>query len=757
MKNSRMKTISKVMIFVMIFSMNMAITPGMGLAVRRLTSAKDILSRTQASGTGFNVAGYTESTQEITDNFVIDNLDNNVICTDFQGGTVTAVCNGPNDVRVDLITHGGAIENRHYTGKELAAIIATALAAADGDIDDSYTVIYSESADTFSIRADGGNTLNPYIGWSTYTGADNANKMLGYTADDPAIRNSVATSDVAVAFYVDADINNRFFISVDQKTAVPVTIGEGTYTANTLVTEMDTRIDAASTKFVTVSYANDKFRITSNDRGAQSSIVITEGINDFLRTVRLVGDVPVDGTNVAGIISADHTISFVLAANVAAADTIVVTFPTGFGLTGINHEDIDMSGSIIGEVILGATASLTTWGATVSGQVLTFTSGTGTLTSGETITIEIGRHATAGFIGTRQISNPTTVGLYEITIETRTGLTVNQDAKIAVYIVSDDSVVVKATVDPILSFAIQGGTELDIGTLEPNAYHKLGGARSAHGTITLTNVIIDGVLDAETVTVNGNRYEFSDDGVITGTSKAMVMIVDNRNNYLSAAQVAANLYRAINNYDGALVRANIDARTNTLVNVVATGSGTIGNSYTLAETVTNPNFTVSGANFTGGAAGYNNRATSVDYAGGSDVGNGQTGNNLVISTNSVGGYVISIQNTDSNGVNNNSDGLTNGTVEIKEWTTGTYGYGILASAQSARYGNGTSNIIASAFQGDGTGDLPEAMSITAATLASYSGTVANDNIGVEYNVRIDASQAAGQYTDIITYICTTTY
>ncbi|MBU1421131.1 hypothetical protein KJ978_01470, partial [Patescibacteria group bacterium] len=88
---------------------------------------------------------------------------------------------------------------------------------------------------------------------------------------------------------------------------------------------------------------------------------------------------------------------------------------------------------------------------------------------------------------------------------------------------------------------------------------------------------------------------------------------------------------------------------------------------------------------------------------------------------------------------------------------GTYGYGILASAQSARYGNGTAGIIADLYEGDGSGDLPEAMSTTAITLATYAGTTANDNIAVEYNIRISASQAAGQYTDTVTYIATATY
>lgn len=521
-------------------------------------------------------------------------------------------------------------------------------------------------------------------------------------------------------------------------------------TTTGIVSLMDAAIDAASTDNVTVSYASDKFKITSDLTGANSSIVVTEGTNDFLRSVRLVGDVPVDGAESGGLTAANHTIVFTLADAVAAADTIDITFPSGFDLTGINFEDVDMSGSTAGEITLAAAASGATWGAAVSGQVLTLTSGTGTLTA-ETITIEIGRHATAGVTGTEQIANPTTVGLYEITIEQKTSTTVDQDVKIAVYIVSDDSVVIQATVDPILSFAIQGGNLLDFGTLEPNAYHKLGGARTGYGTITLTSVAIDAVLDTNTVTVRGIVYEFTDDGVASG-SNVPVMIVDNENNYLTTAQVTANLYRAINNTDGDLVRANIDYTTNTVVHVVGTASGVQAGSYAITEAVTDADFAVT--DFAGDNNGYNNKSTSVDYAAGEDVVNGQTGNNLVISTNSAGGYAITVENTDDG---TEASGLTNGTSNIDSWGAGTYGYGILASAQSARYGNGTAGIIADLYEGDGSGDLPEAMSTTAITLATYAGTTANDNIAVEYNIRISASQAAGQYTDTVTYIATATY
>ena len=49
------------------------------------------------------------------------------------------------------------------------------------------------------------------------------------------------------------------------------------------------------------------------------------------------------------------------------------------------------------------------------------------------------------------------------------------------------------------------------------------------------------------------------------------------------------------------------------------------------------------------------------------------------------------------------------------------------------------------------------MSSTAATLASYAGTAAGDNVAIEYNLRIPPDQAAGLYTDTVTYILTSTF
>ena len=761
------KLISKIsLVLLLAMSLNLAMVPSIGAA--RLTAAKDTMTRIQISGLGTATptAGYTQSTASVTDGFVIANTLNDVICMDTDGTpSFLADCTGAGNVKVDLITNGGLISEVVYTGDEIAAAIKTGLEAMDGDADDVYTVTYNEGTDKFKIRGDGANTLNPALGWASYTGTDSAAATLGYTVDDTAIRDGDKDSDIAVAFIVLNDVNDKFTIQIDGEngaTTIDVTTGESQYTAGAVETDAGTMVAAladaieADANFVdadvVVTYASNKFKITSGTTGGNSTIkVVEDSTDDFLKTVKLVGDSPVDGAAAAGVVVADHIIVFTTTGAVANGGKVVITFPSGFDLTNIIEDDVDVVGSVAGELTTAPDCTGTEKaGVSKAAQVMTIllcAGDGGAFGAGETVTVEIGRNATASGTGSNQIANPTTVGLYQIHVETYDATpTIIDDTYIGVYIIPDDSVLITATVDPVLALVLHGGTVLDFGTLEPNAFHKLGGARNAYGYIDLTNVgtYADGGNEGKTITVRGIIYELSDDGVIAATSHAKVDIVDNENNYLTKEQVASNLYRAINNYDGSLVRANVAAGDTDKVYVMATQIGTAGNAYTLATN--DADVTVSDTTFTDGYNGYNNNSNTLVYAAGVDVGNGATGTNLVVSTNAVSGYVLTIQNSAAD--------LTNGTETIPDWT-GQYGWGIYSTAQSARYGDATANIIAAGYRSSAS--VPGTMSSTAATLASYSGTAAGDNVAIEYNLRIPPDQAAGLYTDTVTYILTSTF
>ncbi|MFH1773007.1 MAG: hypothetical protein ABH818_01450, partial [Patescibacteria group bacterium] len=620
---------------------------------------------------------------------------------------------------------------------------------------DGYTVTYNETTDLFSVRANGGNTLNPTIAWLTYTGSDSAAATLGYTANDTAIRDTTATSDTAVAFNVRTGDNDGFGIVVNGNPtsgSTSVTVTSGVYTGSALASQLQTNINSATPVYdVTVSYSNNKFKISSTVTGTNSTIKVIEGTYNFLSSVKMNNDDPIQGVQAPGLAISNHTIQFTTSVEIPAGGNIHLTFDSGFGLSSANYQDMDLTDDGT-DLSLATTASGSTWGASVSSQEITFTSATGVIAANSVVIIEIGTNATYDATGVGQISNPSSSGVKEILIEARNSSnTVLGDVNIGVYIMPTNSIALRAAVDSTLSFGIQIGVVLDFGSLTPNAYHKLGGPQPAYGYINLTSITVSNAINEQTVRVRGIDYEMSDDGTINAGSEAKVSIVDGSNNYITAAQVAEDLYKAINNYDGDFMQAKTSVLSNTIVYVVASRVGTTGNSYDLSTTVTGA--TVSGSDFIDGFGGYNNISSSVGYNSGTDVGNSQTGTNIFISTNTDNGYVITVENTDTNGANNNSDGLSNGTSEITEWTTSsTYGYGILASARSTVYGDGTAYIIEPLFRS--TGNVPKGLNTTPVTIASYSSQTAGDNIAIEYNVRIDANQEQGAYEDTVIYIST---
>jgi hypothetical protein len=145
----------------------------------------------------------------------------------------------------------------------------------------------------------------------------------------------------------------------------------------------------------------------------------------------------------------NHTFTFNTPNGVAGGGTIVLTFPAGFaGISSLDFGDIDLSVNS-SDVGLAAAPSGATWGVTTSATSITLTSGTGSIASSATVTIEVGTHATFGVTGDEQITNPG-VGSYEIDLTVGT-LDVGSTR---VAIVSP--VEVTASVDTILEFAVAG-------------------------------------------------------------------------------------------------------------------------------------------------------------------------------------------------------------------------------------------------------------------------------------------------------------
>ena len=126
-------------------------------------------------------------------------------------------------------------------------------------------------------------------------------------------------------------------------------------------------------------------------------------------------------------VGSDHTIQYITPTGVGTLGIrMEITFPSGYSLTGVDDTDIDMviggsSGTCSSwgsDLTIAASAGVSTWGASVSGQMLALTSpnsGSGYIPAGYCVQIEIGQNATGGVSNTR-ITNPSTPGTYSISI-----------------------------------------------------------------------------------------------------------------------------------------------------------------------------------------------------------------------------------------------------------------------------------------------------------------------------------------------------
>jgi hypothetical protein len=259
-------------------------------------------------------------------------------------------------------------------------------------------------------------------------------------------------------------------------------------------------------------------------------------------------------------------------------------------------------------------------------------------------------------------------------------------------------------------------------------------------------------VEDESIGVHSQTYTFKDTEDEANAQSYYVLIGNDFDD------TAENLYRAVNNTDGDNVRAGLDNGDVSQVWFVASTAGTTGDAYTMTESIA-ASVTLTGdgtpvTNFANGQAGSNYRDSNLGFGevDGTDMGNESQGTNLVISTNGTGGYVITVQD--------NTDGLynTGASWGIPNWL-GQYGFGLWAKARNAKYGEcdpAADEIIADAYDVDAGGD-PGTLSDSAATLASYSGPTSKDHISIEYVVRIDADYPAGNYSDTLTYIATSTF
>lgn len=261
---------------------------------------------------GYTMPGFTESSRQNDSAFV------------FQGGVNgndrILVTDGANAGTISIITNGGAVANTVYSGAETAVFIEAALEASGGaGPPPDYVVTYDAVTDRFSILNSIGGGQASTISW--LAAGTTAEQTLGFTANDVIADGSSENSDNSVAFNIITGQNDTLDVIVDgnpinSASPVSVIIGPGSYTGDSLATELESKINAAlatAGESVTVDVTFDDvsgiMRIASATLGDTSSIrlnsALSIGTNDLIG-----GSLNID----------DDTINFGMGLQVATPD-----------------------------------------------------------------------------------------------------------------------------------------------------------------------------------------------------------------------------------------------------------------------------------------------------------------------------------------------------------------------------------------------------------------------------------------------------
>ncbi len=169
--------------------------------------------------------------------------------------------------------------------------------------------------------------------------------------------------------------------------------------------------------------------------------------------------------------AANQEIKFVTPTGVASGGSISVTWSADFTMNSIDFQDVDFatgstnnctSATFTEQTLVASGASSSQWNAALSSQTFTLTSGgaSATVTADRCVRIRVGTNATSGATGNTQITNGAADDDDTVVI----GGTFGDSGTSAVDIITDDQVVVTATVQPTLTFAISDNT-IEFGNL----------------------------------------------------------------------------------------------------------------------------------------------------------------------------------------------------------------------------------------------------------------------------------------------------
>lgn len=200
---------------------------------------------------------------------------------------------------------------------------------------------------------------------------------------------------------------------------------------------------------------------------------------------------------------ADHEIFIVTPSGVSSAgQTIILTFGAGLAVGAATFSDMDFavgstnncsSATFTDKTLAAAASTSPTWGAVTSGQAITFTAPTnattGEITADRCVRIRIGSNAVVGATGVSRITNGS-AGATTATVAL-TG-TFGDVGSLFIPIITDDQVVITATVDSTISFSISSnaisfGSLVSTGPRFANTSGGSGSEVAAHTMAAGTN------------------------------------------------------------------------------------------------------------------------------------------------------------------------------------------------------------------------------------------------------------------------------
>lgn len=141
--------------------------------------------------------------------------------------------------------------------------------------------------------------------------------------------------------------------------------------------------------------------------------------------------------------ASNHSFTFTTASAAIATNTITFVFETGFVLTSITEDDVDITDDSTDQTTAANCAGTEQVGVAISSQTLTLTMCTGTtIASGSVVNVEIGTNATSSGTGANQITNPSAAATYFVNLAGTFG----GSASFPVPILTDDNSGVSANV-----------------------------------------------------------------------------------------------------------------------------------------------------------------------------------------------------------------------------------------------------------------------------------------------------------------------